>query len=108
MLMAMIAATLPAAAGRGSSDRTVRFATFNASLNRANPGQLIDDLSTPANTQARNVAEVIQRTRPDVLLINEFDFHDGNVAVDLFQENYLSSSIQTGRLSIGIQASFCR
>ena len=90
MLLAIIVSTLPAAAGGGNSDRTVRFATFNASLNRANQGQLIDDLSTPANTQARNVAEVIQRARPDVLLINEFDYDDGNVAVDLFQENYLS------------------
>ncbi|MFZ0013820.1 MAG: endonuclease/exonuclease/phosphatase family protein [Acidimicrobiia bacterium] len=90
MLMAMIAAALPAAARSGNSDHNVRFATFNASLNRANDGQLIDDLSTPANTQARNVAEVIQRTRPDVLLINEFDYDDGNVAVDLFQANYLS------------------
>ena len=36
------------------------------------------------------MAEIIQRTRPDVLLINEFDFDDGDVAVDLFQEDYLS------------------
>ncbi|HEU4319703.1 MAG TPA: endonuclease/exonuclease/phosphatase family protein [Acidimicrobiia bacterium] len=89
ILLATIVGTLPAAAG-GNSDRSVRFATFNASLNRANEGQLIADLSTPTNTQARNVAEVIQRTRPDVLLINEFDFDAGNVAVDLFQQNYLS------------------
>ena len=33
-----------------------------------------------------------QRTRPDVLLINEFDFDAGHVALDLFQRNYLSVS----------------
>jgi hypothetical protein len=70
----------------------VRFATFNASLNRNFAGQLVSDLSTPNNAQAKTVAEIIQRTRPDVLLINEFDFVEGGVAAELFQENYLSIS----------------
>jgi hypothetical protein len=68
----------------------VRFATFNASLNRNLPGQLIEDLSTPANAQAATVAEIIQRVRPDVLLINEFDFDADGTAARLFQQNYLS------------------
>jgi Endonuclease/Exonuclease/phosphatase family len=68
----------------------VRFATFNASLNRNVAGQLIADLSTPTNTQAATVAEIIQRARPDVLLINEFDFDAGGTAAALFQHNYLS------------------
>jgi hypothetical protein len=71
-------------------DRTVRFSTFNASLNRNSEGQLIADLSTPDNAQAQTVAEIIQRTRPDVLLINEFDFDSGGEAARLFQDNYLS------------------
>ncbi|UVS76451.1 endonuclease/exonuclease/phosphatase family protein [Actinokineospora sp. UTMC 2448] len=65
----------------------VRFATYNASLNRAAAGQLVADLSTPDNPQAREIAEVVQRTRPDVLLINEFDH--APEAVDLFRRNYL-------------------
>ena len=73
----------------------VRFATFNASLNRNVAGQLITDLSSPGNDQADTVAEIIQRTRPDVLLINEFDFDDqgqggSSLAAELFQDNYLS------------------
>ncbi len=68
----------------------VRFATFNASLNRNVEGQLVGDLSTTTNAQARAVAEIIQRTRPDVLLINEFDFVEGGHAAELFQDNYLS------------------
>jgi 3-phytase len=68
----------------------VRFATFNASLNRNVAGELIQHLSTPANTQAATVAEIIQRTRPDVLLINEFDFDPDGTAARLFQQNYLS------------------
>ena len=41
------------------ADERVRFATFNASLNRSFEGQLIADLSTPGNAQARTVAEII-------------------------------------------------
>ena len=70
--------------------KEVRFQTFNASLNRASAGELVDDLSTPDDPQAAAVAEIIQRTRPDVLLLNEFDYVPGRVAVDLFRDNYLA------------------
>ncbi|WP_018157420.1 endonuclease/exonuclease/phosphatase family protein [Demetria terragena] len=70
-------------------DHDVRFATFNASLNRAGEGDLVRDLSGRDNTQARNVAETIQRTNPDVVLVNEFDYVKGGAAVDLFRKNYL-------------------
>lgn len=73
----------------GRNAPQLRFATFNASLNRNSPGQLEADLSTGDNAQASAVAEVIQRTRPDVVLINEFDHVEGNRAVDAFRENYL-------------------
>ena len=79
----------PRGQGRGAVADTVRFATFNASLNRNAEGQLIADLSTPGNTQAQVIAEIVQRNRPDVLLVNEFDFDAGGVALDLFHDNYL-------------------
>lgn len=72
-----------------SNTATVRFATFNASLNRNNAGQLVTDLSMPDNQQAKNVAEIIQRTAPDVVLINEFDYVADGSALRLFQQNYL-------------------
>jgi hypothetical protein len=77
-------------AGRAGEERSARFATFNASLNRAVEGELVADLSTPDDVQAQAVAEVIQRVRPDVLLINEFDFDAEGLAARLFQQNYLS------------------
>lgn len=92
----------------------VRFATFNASLNRNLPGQLLDDLAAtpdanPAQTlrrqQARNVAEVIQRVRPDVLLINEFDDVGSNAAIDLFRTNFLEVS-QNGAAPIDYPYAF--
>jgi len=78
------------ATGGAERGRSARFATFNASLNRAAEGELVADLSTPDDTQAQAVAEVIQRVRPDVLLINEFDFDAEGLAAELFQRNYLS------------------
>jgi hypothetical protein len=88
--VAAVAVLLAAAPTAMGANPEVRFATFNASLNRNFAGQLVTDLSTPNNAQAATVAEIIQRTRPDVLLINEFDFVADGVAARLFQDNYLS------------------
>ena len=70
----------------------VRFATFNASLNRATLGGLVSDLSTPDNAQARTIAEIVQRNRPDVVLLQEFDHDAAGRGVELFAENYLGRS----------------
>ncbi len=92
----MAAITTPAGAGggnaHGAAPDDVRFATFNASLNRNNAGDLAAQMSAPGNLQAGVIAEIIQRTRPDVLLINEFDYDAGNVALDGFNDNYLNLS----------------
>ena len=68
----------------------VRFATFNASLNRFGAGNLATELAAPGSAQPDTVAEIIQRVRPEVLLINEFDFDAAGVAAAGFQDNYLS------------------
>jgi hypothetical protein len=92
-LLALSALVAPAAlAGNGHRDKTLRFSTFNASVNRNAAGQLVTDLRTGTDPQLRNVAEIIQRSRPDVLLINEFDFYPDEQAARLFQRNYLSVS----------------
>jgi hypothetical protein len=92
--LAMVSGALVAspadARGGGGQPEPVRFATFNASLNRSNAGDLAAELSVPGSDQPDVIAEIIQRTRPEVLLINEFDYDAGNVALDGFQENYLS------------------
>jgi Endonuclease/Exonuclease/phosphatase family len=95
----------PAAFAHGGNGADARFATFNASLNRSAAGQLITDLSTPGNQQAKNVAETIQRVRPDVVLINEFDFDANGTALRLFQDNYLSIA-QNGAASISYRYRF--
>lgn len=87
--MAGPAAAAPPA-GKGPTE--LRVATYNLSLNRNLPGQLVADLTTGTNAQAKTVAEVIQRANPDIVLMNEFDYDDEGVAVDLFRENYLEVS----------------
>jgi Endonuclease/Exonuclease/phosphatase family len=108
-LLAAIAvlAVVPTSATAAPPQTDVRFSTFNASLNRFFEGQLAEHLSTPNNQQAKNVAETIQRYRPDVLLINEFDYwaQDPQRPVDLFRTNYLEVS-QNGAAPIRYPYSF--
>ncbi|BAU43206.1 hypothetical protein O77CONTIG1_03031 [Leptolyngbya sp. O-77] len=68
----------------------IRFASFNAYLNRETEGQLLADLATPDHPQVQAVAEIIQRVNPDVLLLLEFDYDTTGEAVRRFQENYLA------------------
>jgi hypothetical protein len=91
----LLAIAAPPAAAKPRAD--ARFATFNASLNRSNAGDLIADLRNPSGLeprqrQIRNVAEVIQRAAPDVVLINEFDFYRDGQAAQLFRDNFLAVS----------------
>lgn len=68
----------------------VRFATFNTALERPEQGALAEELATPDSEQAGSVAEIIQHVRPDVLLVNEFDYDEEGLGPRRFQDNYLS------------------
>jgi hypothetical protein len=97
-------AAAPASAGpKANQPEPVRFATFNASLNRFNAGDLVVELATPGSAQPATIAEIIQTVRPEVLLINEFDFDPD--ALDLFRANYLEVS-QNGADPITYDHSF--
>ena len=50
---------------------TVRFATFNVSMNRGNRGELLAELQAGASVQIKKIAAVIRVVRPDVILLNE-------------------------------------
>jgi endonuclease/exonuclease/phosphatase family metal-dependent hydrolase len=68
---------------------TVRFATFNTSLYADSDGGLIARLMNN-DAAARKVAAIIQHQRPDVLLLNEFDYDDEGKAVAIFLRDYLA------------------
>ncbi len=75
--------------GPVESSAVVRIAVFNASLTRDTSAELAADLETGESAQGRNVAEVIQRTRPDVLVLQEFDHDASQRALDIFIQQYL-------------------
>lgn len=81
------------------AEGSFRVATFNCSLNRSSSGDLVRDLSNPDDPQARNLAEVLQRVRPDIVLLNEFDYDPDGEAARLFRSNYLAKP-QSGSVPI--------
>jgi len=94
-LAALLAAPLlPGATASADPPREVRFSTFNVSMFRATEGELASDLADAGDeaqdVEVRNVAEIIQRQRPDVLLLNEFDHDAEGTALEKFRDNFLS------------------
>lgn len=74
----------------------VRFASYNVSFFRTTAGALTAEMNQPAGTTAnhsniRKVAEALQRIRPDVVLLNEFDYDAAGQAMNLFHDNYLAA-----------------
>lgn len=84
---------------QANSAKIIRVATFNVSMEGGNyvksgvtPSghELPAALSNSDHPQIANIAEIIQRVRPDVLLLNEFDYHpDPERGVLPFLERYL-------------------
>ena len=81
-------------------------ATFNVSMEAENyvekgqplgPQVLSERLKQSDTTQIQNIAAIIQRVRPDVILLNEFDYiQDPKAGVQLFIDNYLAKPQQGG------------
>jgi endonuclease/exonuclease/phosphatase family metal-dependent hydrolase len=69
----------------------LRVATYNVSFFSDAAGGLEKRLRT-GDPKARQIAAVIQRARPDVLLLNEFDYEPGGHSVELFLHDYLGVS----------------
>ncbi|WP_225540170.1 endonuclease/exonuclease/phosphatase family protein [Xanthomonas sp. XNM01] len=83
------ACSTPPTASAAASDRTtIRVATYNTSLYDDAAGGLIQRLQA-GDAGARNIAAVLQQVRPDLVLLNEFDYDADGRAADLFQRDYL-------------------
>jgi endonuclease/exonuclease/phosphatase family metal-dependent hydrolase len=98
----IVAAFVLAACGAGpvapDTKSTIRVATFNASLFSNAAGGTVRRLSD-GDPKVRQIAAIIQTVRPDLLLINEFDYDLGGVAAERFQRDYLEVG-QMGRRAI--------
>jgi len=66
----------------------LRFATYNTSLYSDEDGGLVRELET-GSERAGKIAAVLQQVRPDIVLVNEFDYDPEHRAADLFQQQYL-------------------
>ena len=74
------------------TQQTLRFATFNAAMGLPAEGELAARLAAGEDPALHALAEVVQTVRPDVLLLNEFDYQDAVDAAALLQGNYLSAA----------------
>lgn len=72
--------------------RQIRVATYNTSLALSTRGELSAQLRGATFNQARRVAQVIQMIKPDIILLNEFDYDAGSAALTRFNNHYLSVS----------------
>lgn len=105
LLLCLGACTAPAPAPESESGAEavikLRVASFNVSMeatnyvgrdrDKAKTAVLQERLQHGDDPQIRNIAEIIQRVRPDVLLLNEFDYiEDPQQGILAFQQRYLS------------------
>lgn len=67
----------------------LRIATYNLALTESSAGGVIERLQRGDET-ARKLAAVIQRVRPDILLLNELDHDPEGRAAELFRARYLA------------------
>ena len=78
--------------GEPAKQGELRVAVFNAYLNRKSAGDILADVQSGDDTQIKKVAEIIQRVRPEVLLLAEFDYVADGSAVRALLKNYLNGS----------------
>jgi 3-phytase len=78
------------AAAPAPATEPLRVATFNVSLYGQAAGEVLARLRRGDDPQARRLAEIIQRVRPDVLLLNEIDYDAAGEVAREFHDRYLA------------------
>jgi len=72
---------------------TFRIATFNTELSRKGPGLLLRDIQKGTDPQVLAVAAVIVDTRPDILVLQGFDWDHGLKALGALQSLLTSKGL---------------
>ncbi len=72
---------------------TIRIATYNVGLSRKGPGLLVRDLLGGKDAQIVAVVAIIAKVKPDILLLNKFDFDLGGVALGLFADQLAAMGV---------------
>ena len=92
-LLSPLAAADPAPPAEG----VIRVATYNVAMYRDEAGQLRKELESGDSEQAEKIAEVLQRVRPHVVLLNEFDYEPGKPRLVTALKEYLEKPQQALR-----------
>ncbi len=95
MSLAACSSSPDAGDAAGPSPARLRVATYNTSLYSDDAGGVIRELQGDS-AHARKIASVLQKVRPDLVLLNEFDFDEAHHAADLFQQRYLEVAQPAG------------
>lgn len=90
VLIPLLLACLAACEADGEPAQTrLRIATFNVAMGLERPGELAAALAHDQDPRLIRLAEILQRVRPDILLLNEFDYDPAADVAALLNENYL-------------------
>ena len=105
MLLLVIGSRCAANEVEPRQESSIRFATFNIQELSLQKLKLVDSDGNGAHPQVRNCAEILQRVRPDIVLINEIDapstsedvgiVNPAGNAAQLFRDKYLAVSQRT-------------
>ena len=95
------------------ANESLRIATFNVSMDATNHTPKGEKIKSDAlanalkanHQQIKNIAEIIQRVRPDIILLNEFDYIPKEQGIEYFKKHYLNVS-QNNQQAIDFPYSF--
>jgi len=88
--MTPVANAQSSSGAKDAAPDSIRIATFNVSFNRPVADGLRQDLAA-GDAQAYKVAAILRKTRPDIILLNEFDHDEAGESLRLFQQSYLQA-----------------
>jgi len=91
LLFIALTALMVCSAGN-SAENELRIATFNIAMGLPEEGQMGRNLANGEDSRLRQVAEILQRVRPDIIVLNEFDYAPDQDAAELFNAFYLAIS----------------
>lgn len=94
LLLGLLVACDATAPGNTEQDKTdmLRIATFNIAMGLPEAGMLGRALAGTGDQRLQQVAAIVQRVRPDILLLNEFDYDPETDAAALLNAHYLARS----------------
>ena len=75
-----------------NSEKALRIATINVALSVQQPNSLKQRLHSKSDLQLQNIAAILKKIRPSIVLLNEFDIDESGESGALLQSNYLQRS----------------